>query len=58
MNGTMIRYLLILPLMIHFILLFFILDMRKPLPRDKKKETIRENGENVYIDPEYLDSSK
>ncbi|RCH99152.1 N-terminal acetyltransferase [Rhizopus azygosporus] len=31
-------------------------DMRKPLPRDVKKETIRENGENVYVNPEDLDS--
>ncbi|ORX47221.1 acyl-CoA N-acyltransferase [Hesseltinella vesiculosa] len=31
-------------------------DMRKPLPRDKLKETIRENGENVYVNPEELDS--
>ncbi|CAO3630475.1 unnamed protein product [Cunninghamella blakesleeana] len=31
-------------------------DMRKPLSRDKKKETIRENGENVYVNPEDLDS--
>lgn len=30
--------------------------MRKPLPRDVKKETIRENGENVYVNPEDLDS--
>lgn len=31
-------------------------DMRKPLPRDKLKETIRENGENIYVNPEELDS--
>ncbi|CAO3687349.1 unnamed protein product [Umbelopsis vinacea] len=31
-------------------------DMRKPLKRDKKRETIRENGENVMVNPEDLDS--
>ncbi|KAI8097596.1 acyl-CoA N-acyltransferase [Halteromyces radiatus] len=31
-------------------------DMRKPLARDTKKETIRDNGENVYVNPEELDS--
>lgn len=30
--------------------------MRKPLKRDKKRETIRENGENVMVHPEELDS--
>lgn len=30
--------------------------MRKALPRDTHKETIRENGEKVFINPEDLDS--
>ncbi len=38
------------------VLLFAIVDMRKPLPRDTQKETIRENGENVFVNPEDLDS--
>ena len=29
-------------------------DMRKPLKRDKKREHVRENGENFKIDPEDL----
>lgn len=29
-------------------------DMRKPLSRDKKKQHIRENGENFRINPEDL----
>lgn len=33
-----------------------LIDMRKPLKRDKKRETIRENGENVMVHPEELDS--
>lgn len=32
------------------------LDMRKALPRDTKLETIRENGEKVFVNPEDLDS--
>ncbi|KAI7868342.1 acyl-CoA N-acyltransferase [Spinellus fusiger] len=31
-------------------------DMRKPLARDKKHETIRDNGENVFVNPEDLES--
>lgn len=31
-------------------------DMRKPLKRDKKRETIREDGENIVVNPEDLDS--
>lgn len=27
-------------------------DMRKPLSRDKKRECIREDGENVRVSPE------
>jgi N-terminal acetyltransferase B complex catalytic subunit len=30
--------------------------MRKALSRDTKKETIRENGEKVMVNPEDLDS--
>ena len=26
-------------------------DMRKPLSRDKKRETVRENGENIAVEP-------
>ena len=29
-------------------------DMRKPLKRDKKKEHVRENGENFRVEPEDL----
>lgn len=29
-------------------------DMRKPLSRDKKREHVRENGENFLINPEDL----
>ena len=28
------------------------LDMRKPLKRDKRREHIRENGENFRVQPE------
>lgn len=31
-------------------------DMRKALPRDTQLETIRENGEKVFVNPEDLDS--
>jgi N-terminal acetyltransferase B complex catalytic subunit len=26
-------------------------DMRKPLKRDKKRKTVRPNGENIKVDP-------
>ena len=27
-------------------------DMRKPMKRDKRKESVRENGENFCVPPE------
>ncbi|CDH48433.1 n-acetyltransferase 5 [Lichtheimia corymbifera JMRC:FSU:9682] len=30
-------------------------DMRKPLPRDTKRETVRDNGEKVLVHPEELE---
>lgn len=32
----------------------FFLDMRKPLPRDEKRESVIENGENNIVKPEDL----
>lgn len=34
---------------------FNLIDMRKPLSRDTKRETIRENGEKVLVHPEELE---
>lgn len=34
---------------------FILIDMRKPLSRDTKRETIRENGEKVLVHPEELE---
>lgn len=31
------------------------IDMRKPLPRDTKRETVRDNGEKVLVHPEELE---
>lgn len=28
--------------------------MRMPLPRDEKRQTIRSNGQNVIVQPQYV----
>jgi hypothetical protein len=33
---------------------FSLIDMRKPLPRDEKRESVIENGENNIVKPEDL----
>jgi len=41
-------------LVITFVIQVFTIDMRKPLKRDKFKQSIRENGENYLVSPDQV----